>query len=80
MQLGIELALMGIGTVFIFLVLLIFLMDLMSKIINSYEKRVLLSAPQKKSTNKTDKIPDDLLSVIITNAIKQHQANVSKKG
>ena len=41
MQLGLELALMGMVTVFSFLILLIFLTSLMSKTICAYEKKTL---------------------------------------
>ncbi len=80
MQLGLELALMGMGTVFSFLVLLIFITGLMSKLISSYEKKIIASAPVKTSINKkTDTISDELLTGIISNAIQQHRANISKK-
>ncbi len=82
MQLGLELALMGMGTVFSFLVLLIFITGLMSKLISSYEKKIIASAPVVKTSinKKTDIISDELLTAIISNAIQQHRANISKKG
>lgn len=63
MQLGIELALMGIGTVFVFLILLVSLTSLMSKLINTFENKIALST----------EISDETLKAIITKAIQQHR-------
>jgi oxaloacetate decarboxylase gamma subunit len=79
MQLGIELALMGIGTVFTFLVLLIFVTSMMSKAVTAFEKR---TSPPAVTMGKTldtavvtsPKLSDEMLATVITAAIKQHRA------
>jgi len=71
MQLGFELALAGITTVFIFLVLLIFLMTLMSKIIMAYESK----DEQKQASPEAAPLSDELLRRIVTDAVQQHRSN-----
>ncbi|WP_198263735.1 OadG family protein [sulfur-oxidizing endosymbiont of Gigantopelta aegis] len=77
MQLGIELALMGIGTVFTFLVLLIFVTSMMSKAVTAMEKRtsppaVTMGKPLDAGTGQ--KLSDEMLATIITAAVKQYRA------
>ncbi|MCP3849800.1 MAG: hypothetical protein GY694_06120 [Gammaproteobacteria bacterium] len=70
MQLGFELALAGITTVFIFLVLLILLMTLMSKIIMAYENK----DEQKQVNYEASPLSDELLRRIVTDAVRQHRS------
>ncbi len=76
MQLGLELALMGLITVFIFLVTLIFLTTLMSKIVCALEKKM---APTVTITpavvGNGNAISDEVLKTIIVEAVRQHRAN-----
>ena len=65
MQLGFELMLMGMGTVFAFLVMLIFCMMLMSKMIALIENN--------KPETEQLKIPDNILIEVISAAIHQHR-------
>jgi len=66
MQLGFELMLMGMGTVFAFLILLVFSMNIMSKI-------VIVMEHNETNTDEVDKIPDNKLLAIISAAIHQHR-------
>lgn len=76
MQLGLELALMGMVTVFSFLILLIFLTSLMSKTICAYEKKTLQCETAASATADDGKIiSDEILKTVITNAIQQHRAS-----
>jgi oxaloacetate decarboxylase (Na+ extruding) subunit gamma len=76
MQLGLELALMGMGTVFIFLIMLIFLTILMSKLISAFEMKLvqseLISAAVSKDKHK---MTDEILNAVIVKAIQQHRSN-----
>ncbi len=76
MQLGLELALMGMGTVFVFLILLIFLTTLMSKTISALEQKTAASTTAT-SVSDTKTITDEILKTIITKAIHQHRSNTS---
>jgi len=76
MQLGLELVVMGMGTVFSFLVLLIFCTTLMSKAVMAIEKNM----PQPAAATPTpisgqSKMPDGVLAAIITAAIHKHRSN-----
>ncbi|MCK5698044.1 MAG: OadG family protein [Gammaproteobacteria bacterium] len=62
-------AIIGMGTVFVFLTVLIFLTLLMSKIVTHFEKQ------KNTSSNQHHKIiSDQLLTKIIHTAIQQHRA------
>jgi len=74
MQLGFELALAGITTVFIFLVLLIFLMTLMSKIIVNYENKGKQKKISSETTPESGLLSDELLRRIISDAVQQHRS------
>lgn len=76
MQLGLELALMGMGTVFVFLITLIFLTTLMSTIISAYEKKRVqpVTATPAVAEGK-NKASDEILKTVIAMAIKQHRSN-----
>ena len=65
MQLGFELMLMGMSTVFAFLILLIFCMTLMSKMVTLIEK--------KPIEIEHEQIPDNTLIAVISAAIHQHR-------
>ncbi len=65
MKLGFELMLMGMSTVFAFLILLIFCMTIMSKMVTLIEKK-----PIEIDQNK---IPDNTLIAVISAAIHQHR-------
>ena len=65
MKLGVELMIMGMGTVFAFLILLIFSMNMMSKIVTMLEN------DRIETDNK--KIPDNTLIAVISAAIHQHR-------
>ena len=58
---GLELMLIGMGTVFVFLILLVLVTRLMSVLINKYA----FEAGPHPSTARTDVIDDDLRQVII---------------
>jgi len=80
MQLGLELAMMGMGTVFTFLILLIFLTSWMSKIIIRFEQSAALKVQQNSELeyeNTTNTMDDALLKKILSHAIQQHR---SRKG
>lgn len=75
MQLGLELALTGMVTVFTFLILLIFLTSLMSKTICAFEKKTLqCKSAASVVTGDVNIITDEILKTVITNAIQQHRA------
>ena len=75
MQLGLELALTGMMTVFTFLILLIFLTSLMSKTICAFEKKTLQCKSAASVTADDGKIiSDEILKTVITSAIQQHRA------
>ena len=65
MKLGVELMIMGMGTVFAFLILLIFSMNMMSKIVT------MLESDRIETDNK--KVPDNTLLAVISAAIHQHR-------
>ena len=69
MQLGFELMLMGMSTVFAFLILLIFCMTIMSKMVTLIEKKPIEIDPIEIDQNK---IPDNTLIAVISAAIHQH--------
>ncbi|MCW8931404.1 MAG: OadG family protein [Gammaproteobacteria bacterium] len=80
MQLGLELALMGMLTVFSFLIILIFLTTLMSKTISAIEEKTADPIAVTPSVpGATKKIPDEVLKTVITNAIKQHRSNTPQQ-
>ena len=65
MQLGFELILMGMGTVFTFLIVLIFCMTLMSKIVMLLENDAIETGGKQ--------IADRTLIAVISAAIHQHR-------
>ncbi|MCU7833970.1 MAG: OadG family protein [gamma proteobacterium symbiont of Taylorina sp.] len=65
MQLGLELILMGMGTVFSFLVILVFCINIMSKVVSLLE-------PDSIETDQNN-IPDETLIAVISAAIHQHR-------
>lgn len=80
MQLGLELALMGMGTVFIFLILLIFLTTLMSRVIGVLERKMTPIISKKRTDEEnSNQISDDVLNLVITTAIRQHQFSTVNK-
>ena len=76
MQLGLELVLMGMGTVFTFLILLIFLTTLMSKTIAVFEEKMVQPAAiTSPASDNANKMTDEMLSIVIAKAIQQHRSN-----
>ncbi|MFK5986006.1 MAG: OadG family transporter subunit [Pseudomonadota bacterium] len=74
MQLGFELALMGMATVFIFLIFLIFLTTLMSRSIMALEKKIALAEETNAVlSDGTEHLSGKILTSIIKAAILQHQ-------
>jgi len=74
MQLGLELALMGLMTVFIFLIVLIFLTIMMSKTVSAIEQRMLQPVTSTPVVSeRTNAIPEELLKTIIVEAVQQHR-------
>lgn len=74
MQIGLELALMGLMTVFIFLIVLIFLTIMMSKTVGALEQRMLQSVTSTPVVSeRTNAIPEELLKTIIVEALQQHR-------
>ncbi len=70
MQLGFELMLMGMSTVFAFLILLIFCMTIMSKMVTLIEKKSIEIDPIETDHKQ---IPDNTLIAVISAAIHQHR-------
>jgi len=79
MLFGLELAIMGMGTVFVFLVILIGVTQLMSTLVIRYEnKQTQLTEALSSGLHKT--LPDAKLKAIIQSAIQEHlQQNKSSK-
>ena len=78
MQLGFELAMMGMGTVFIFLILLIYFTSLMSRLVGVYEQKAnpdsqLQTTPKTVTATIPIPIPADVLATVISSAIKQYK-------
>lgn len=70
---GVELMLLGMGSVFTFLIILVFVTSIMSRLIDRY---VPVPAPVTKPARKapaTDSVDPELLAVIGA-AVKQHRA------
>ena len=70
---GVELMLLGMGSVFTFLIILVFVTGIMSRLIDRF---VPVPAPVAKPVRKapaTDAVDPELLSVIGA-AVKQHRA------
>lgn len=77
LQQGLELVYLGMGTVFIFLIILIVCTTLMSKAVMAFEK----NKPQPdtaKGTGATQGLPEPVLTAVITAAIHQHRAKQGK--
>jgi oxaloacetate decarboxylase gamma subunit len=71
-QQGVELMLYGMGTVFIFLMLLVILTSLMSALLQRLEKPTAASAPAGSDNNTAKE--DSVLIAAITAAIHQHRS------
>jgi oxaloacetate decarboxylase gamma subunit len=69
---GLELMAFGMGTVFSFLVLLIFATSLMSKIVNKFAPEPVV-VPQAVVTAPTQGVDPQLLNVLAA-AVKEHRA------
>lgn len=69
---GLELMAFGMGTVFAFLVLLIFATSLMSKIVNKFAPEAVVVAPVAITT-PTQGVDPQLLNVLAA-AVKEHRA------
>ena len=70
---GVELMLLGMGSVFAFLIILVFVTSIMSRLIDRF---VPVPAPVTKpvrKTSATDSVDPELLAVIGA-AVKQHRA------
>ncbi len=79
MQLGLELVVTGMGTVFAFLVLLIFCTTLMSKAVAAIEKNTIKPATATPTPTANHKeIPDGILTAVITAAIHKHRSSKNK--
>ena len=75
MQLGFELALMGIGTVFAFLVSLVLLTTLMSRVINAIEKQRSQSANEIAADGgSAGRMSDETLQAVIQAAVQAHRS------
>ena len=75
MQLGLELALMGMGTVFVFLIMLIFLTTLMSTIISAFEAKMTQPVTIRQTiAEDKNKMSDEILKTVIAAAIQQHRS------
>ncbi len=79
MEEGLELMLLGMGSVFTFLILLVILTTLMSKVIGRYFPEP-VAAPAMKAATKSKGKPgevDEQTIAIISAAIRQHRARRS---
>ena len=67
---GFKFMVLGMGTVFMFLILMVFILNIQAKIINKYfpEKPEVKKAPKRKSTN------DDEVVAVITAAIMKFRS------
>ncbi|THB67787.1 MAG: oxaloacetate decarboxylase gamma chain [Gammaproteobacteria bacterium] len=77
MQQGLELVFLGMGTVFIFLIVLIVCTTIMSKAVMAFTK----NQPQPDTTkpiSNSQGLPEPVLAAVITAAIHQHRASKSK--
>ena len=72
---GVELMLLGVGTVFVFLVMLVGLINLMSFLINRFfpEAAPVATAPKRMATATAQPVDSELLAVIGA-AVSQHRA------
>lgn len=80
MEEGVELMLLGMGSVFIFLILLVILTTLMSKVIGRYfPEPIAAPAGQKAAAKPAGKAGevDEQTIAIISAAIRQHRARRS---
>lgn len=73
MQEGFTLVALGMGTVFVFLIVLIACTTLMSKFVMALEARQ-PKPVQAISVTGQSKIPDAVLTAVITSAIHKHRA------
>lgn len=75
-QQGIELMFFGMGSVFVFLALLVICTTVMSNIVQKFVKPELVPAPRvKRSPAPTPAAPvDQQLLAVISEAIKQHRS------
>lgn len=75
MQQGYDLMLFGMGTVFVFLTLLILCTSLMSMLINRFfpEAEKAVKAPVKRRSGKPEEVKPEVLAAIQL-AIKEHRA------
>ncbi len=77
MQEGLTLVALGMGTVFIFLTVLIACTSLMSKFVMTYEAKT-KKPEQPVPVTGQSKIPDAVLTAVISAAIHQHRAAKKK--
>ncbi len=78
MWLGLELALMGMSTVFVFLMVLIIITLLMSKTVRYFEQKqpsATLQPHQVPEYSLNTRVSDEKLKKIIQTAIQQHRLN-----
>ncbi len=77
MWLGLELALMGMSSVFVFLISLIIITLLMSRIVRYFEQEQasVLQARQVSEDPLNARVSDETLTKIIQTAIQQHRLN-----
>lgn len=78
MQLGFELALMGMATVFSFLILLILFTTIMSKLVNVFEKRDFQTSDELSENTRRGRMPDEILTAVIQAAVQKHRAQRRK--
>ena len=78
LNLGLTLVALGMGTVFVFLTVLIFCTSLMSKFVMAFEAKTKKPEQPIPVTGQSI-IPDAVLTAVISAAIHQHRAAKSKK-
>jgi len=69
---GLSLMMLGMGTVFVFLAMLIVMMSFMSTVIQKYFPELSASVERSASVAESD-IPDEKTLAIIKSAIEQHR-------
>ncbi|MFM2476453.1 OadG family protein [Celerinatantimonas sp. MCCC 1A17872] len=71
---GLTLMMLGMGFVFIFLLFLVFMTQLMSKIVARLEKPQLATQPSPPTSIPTDTPTHDELIAVLTAAVHHHRA------